>query len=63
MNLSQRILRLFSRKNEDQRMAFRMAINMASATAEDLNRAACFMADEFRCTGKIPVDPKGRKPA
>lgn len=43
MTLSQWFLRLVSRKAEDQRMIFRMAINCASAHADDLNRTACYL--------------------
>jgi len=43
MTLSQRILRFFSSKTEDQRIVFRMAIACAAAHAEDLNRTACYL--------------------
>lgn len=61
MKLSQRLLRLIDRKTEDQRREFRMALSCAAATAEDLNRTVCFMADSIKCSGKQTVPAKGKK--
>lgn len=60
--LAQRILRLVQPKTESQRRDFRMLLACASAHAEDLNRTACFLAEDIACTGRKPAPDKGSKP-
>lgn len=62
MKLRQRILRMLFPSCENERMQFRMAMNCASAHAEDLSRTACLVVEDLSCTGRKPAPDKGSKP-
>lgn len=62
MKLRQKILQLLSPATEKERQQFRMVLSCATAHAEDLNRTACLLVDDLKCTGKHLQPAKGVKP-